>query len=96
MREAITVVLLAAVLGILGFLLSFMLYSSIQLSSVVSASIFIAAIIAAAIAIALPLVFYKLNFDPAIPSGPFATVLSDITSVFVYFIIASFMMKQFL
>ena len=37
----------------------------------------------------------KLVFDPAVASGPFITTLSDLTSVLIYFNIASMFMRYF-
>jgi len=39
--------------------------------------------------------FKKVDLDPAIASGPFATMISDITTVMIYFTIASFLMAYF-
>ena len=44
----------------------------------------------------IPMVMDKLGFDPAVASGPFITTLSDLTSVLIYFNIASFFMKYFI
>ncbi|MFZ5363991.1 MAG: magnesium transporter, partial [Patescibacteria group bacterium] len=33
--------------------------------------------------------FLKLKLDPAITSGPFATIVRDISSLLIYFLIAS-------
>ena len=37
----------------------------------------------------IPILMDKLGFDPAVASGPFITTLSDLTSVLIYFSIAS-------
>jgi len=31
----------------------------------------------------------KLNIDPAIASGPFATMISDVTTITIYFLVAT-------
>lgn len=43
----------------------------------------------------IPMLMDKLGFDPAVASGPFITTLSDLTSVLIYFNIASFFMQYF-
>ncbi len=43
-----------------------------------------------------PMLMDKLGFDPAVASGPFITTLSDLTSVLIYFNIASIFMSYFL
>ena len=44
----------------------------------------------------IPMVMDKLGFDPAVASGPFITTLSDLTSVLIYFNIASLFMSYFI
>ncbi len=39
-----------------------------------------------------PWLFSKLNIDPAIASGPFATVIRDLLSLVIYFAVASFVL----
>jgi magnesium transporter len=48
-----------------------------------------------AVAILLPWLFSKINYDPAIASGPFATVVRDILSLLIYFSIAQVMLNIF-
>ncbi len=43
----------------------------------------------------IPMVMDKIGFDPAVASGPFITTLSDLTSVVIYFNIASLFMEYF-
>ncbi len=44
----------------------------------------------------IPMLMDKLGFDPAVASGPFITTLSDLTSVLIYFNIASMFMNYFI
>lgn len=43
----------------------------------------------------IPMLMDRLGFDPAVASGPFITTLSDLTSVLIYFNIASLFMSYF-
>ncbi|MFV0557704.1 MAG: magnesium transporter [Enterococcus sp.] len=43
----------------------------------------------------IPMLMDRLGFDPAVASGPFITTLSDLTSVLIYFNIASLFMQYF-
>ena len=43
----------------------------------------------------IPMLMDRLGFDPAVASGPFITTLSDLTSVLIYFNIASLFMGYF-
>lgn len=49
--------------------------------------------LASVMGIAIPWIFHKLGIDPAIASGPFMTTTQDITSLLVYFSLASLMLK---
>ena len=54
-----------------------------------------AAIIVANLAGALiPKLMTRLGFDPAVASGPFISTLSDLTSVLIYFSIASLFLER--
>lgn len=44
----------------------------------------------------IPMLMDHLGFDPAVASGPFITTLSDLTSVLIYFNIASLFMSHFI
>lgn len=44
----------------------------------------------------IPMLMDRLGFDPAVASGPFITTLSDLTSVLIYFNIASVFMRYFI
>ena len=43
----------------------------------------------------IPMLMAKIGFDPAVASGPFISTLSDLTSVLIYFNIASLFMGFF-
>jgi magnesium transporter len=45
--------------------------------------------IATAVGASVPIILKKLNYDPAISTGPFVTTAIDIIGVALYFLIAS-------
>ena len=68
------------------------LITGIQLENlgvVIGLSIACSMTIATAVGASVPLILKKLNFDPAISTGPFVTTAIDILGVALYFIIAS-------
>ncbi len=88
---------------ILGVLLGAMFYAIFStfwgysfFGAIIGVSIFATVIVSMAISILLPFIFQKLNSDPAISSGPFATAVRDLTSLVVYFGIAHLMILAFL
>lgn len=87
-KELRVVSILAVFLG-LGFALAGFLWAhSVQVAIIVGTSVFMTVLVAMIVALGLPLALQKRNFDPAIASGPFATVLRDITNLLIYFSIA--------
>ena len=62
--------------------------SMTNIGFVIGLSIFCSMTIATAVGASVPIVLKKLNFDPAISTGPFVTTAIDIIGVALYFIIA--------
>jgi magnesium transporter len=89
LREVATGVLLGALLAAIAFPLILLVWHDSQVALAVSAALLVASSIATAIAMALPWMFHRLGRDPAFGSGPLATVIQDLLSVYVYFVIAT-------
>lgn len=68
-------------------------YGNWQVGLIVGISILFTLSISAAVGAIVPLIIHKLNFDPAIASGPFITTINDIIGLFIYFSIASFLLE---
>ena len=88
-REMIISVLLAMALALLMSAFSFVWQGSLILSFILGLSFFLTIIIATATAILLPWFFYAFKRDPAIASGPLATIIRDVSSIVIYFVVAS-------
>lgn len=95
-REINVNLLLGTILGILFYIIILIGWRENLFGIILGISIFSTVIVSMIIAIALPSIFNKLNFDPAISSGPFATAIRDLTSLLVYFGIASLMIHIYL
>lgn len=65
------------------------LWKDMKIAFVVSFAILLASTVAGFVASLLPMFLKRLGSDPAHGSGPLATVLQDIISVLVYFLVAS-------
>lgn len=59
------------------------------LALTVGLAIFASTLVAVIIAITIPLVLFAAKKDPALGSGPFATSIQDISTILIYFLIAS-------
>lgn len=79
--------LIASIIGILLFLSIYLLWSWPRIAFIISLSSFITLVITSFTALLITLLIERFRFDPALGSGPIATIISDITTVVIYFII---------
>ena len=88
-------IIVGAILGVLygtliGFVSAFITGNEVEnFGLVIGLSIVCSMIIATAVGTSVPLLLKKLDFDPAISTGPFVTTAIDILGVALYFIIAT-------
>ena len=87
-RELKVNVFLALILGLLISLFALLWMGSGVLCLILGLSVVLTVLVAMAVAVTMPLVLQKMNFDPAIASGPFATVIGDVMSLLIYLAIA--------
>ncbi|HBY65188.1 MAG TPA: magnesium transporter, partial [Acholeplasmataceae bacterium] len=59
------------------------------ISFIVGLSLWITVFIAPILAILIPLTIKALKFDPAVASGPFITTIIDVTTLIIYFGLAT-------
>jgi len=83
--ELRTGMLLGAMLGALSFLPVWLFFGDPRLAGAVSSAIFAAGTLAAGLGLLLPWWLARAGRDPALGSGPLATVVQDILSLLVYF-----------
>lgn len=79
--------------GIVIFLLIAVLYRNFVLAFIVGISIFISITLAAVVGTLIPDIIKKLNFDPAVASGPFITTINDTLGLLIYFMIATTLLQ---
>ncbi|MFH1225192.1 MAG: magnesium transporter [Candidatus Diapherotrites archaeon] len=63
-----------------------------HIAAVISISAFAALIITSFTALAITAIIRKIGHDPALGGGPFATIISDATSIMVYFAVATLLL----
>lgn len=88
-RESVVNALLGLVLGSIIFVVSFVWIKSLLISSILGISIVTSVLFTTMVAIVLPWMFYIRGQDPAVASGPLATVICDISSLGIYLLVAS-------
>ena len=84
-----TGILIGAVLGTLAFPLVWLAFGNAALAMTVAISLVAASSVATTIGFLLPWLFARLGYDPAMGSGPLATVIQDVLSLLIYFHLAA-------
>jgi magnesium transporter len=78
--------------GIVG-LVAFLWQDNPLLGAIVGSSMLIAITVAATMGALVPLLFKRLNIDPAIATGPFVTMSNDLVGLFIYFGLAFMLLR---
>lgn len=86
---------ISLILGILIFFLSYLQSKTFYISLILGLSIFFTGLAAIFVPILIVWLLDKLKKDPAIGSGPFATIIQDVLSLAIYFSISSLLLKIF-
>lgn len=79
---------------VIAFLALF-LYQDKILALVVSSSLLITVSLSTVVGYIVPLIFDRLNIDPAVASGPFITTINDTVGLLTYFSIATALISHF-
>ena len=87
--------LIALILGIILSITSLLWYRLPYLGLILGISLFLTVIAAIFIGSLIPYLLQKFKQDPAIGSGPFATIITDIASLVIYFSVTSILLKLF-
>ncbi len=81
--------LLGVIYGTLIGTVAHIQYNMISLGILVGLSVISSMSVAALVGSLFPMIFARLNIDPAVATGPFVTTSIDIVAVFIYFKISS-------
>ncbi|MDO5027779.1 MAG: magnesium transporter [Bacillota bacterium] len=74
--------------------IAFVLFRNIHLSIVVAVSLLCTVSISTIVGYTVPVLFNKINIDPAVASGPFITTINDMIALFSYFSIATMLLEK--
>ena len=91
-KETIQGILFGALFGSLIGTISFVWLQNLNTSITVGIAMFLTMSAAPAIALIVAEVLFKKHRDPALGAGPFTTLLQNVVSVVIYFIVASFIL----
>jgi len=95
LKEIKVSLLIALILGIFLSIISILWYRLLFLGLILGISLFLTIITAIFIGSLIPYLLQKFKQDPAIGSGPFATIITDICSLGIYFSVATILLKFF-
>lgn len=87
--ELITGAIIGLALGLLAFAGCWAALGNLWLGAAVGLSLLAAASIASLIGLALPWMLGRAGIDPAFGSGPVATIIQDVLTILVYFVVVT-------
>ncbi|MFS0613716.1 magnesium transporter [Lederbergia ruris] len=93
LKEAGTGILTGAICGVVVSLVIFVWKHDLILGLLVGFAILASLLVATIGGSLVPLIMHKLKIDPAVASGPFITTMNDITSILIYFGLATMFMS---
>ncbi len=88
-RELVVGFFISVLLALLMFGLSFVWLRDTALSLTLATAIVATTIFSVLFTVTLPWMLKRLKFDPAVASGPLATVICDVSSVTIYLLVAT-------
>ena len=88
LRELGQGVVLGSCLGVIGFVRAVLWGTDTGLAAVVALTLVLVVIVGAVVGAMLPMMFKRINVDPAVASAPFVASLVDVTGIVVYFSLA--------
>ncbi len=92
LRQMLIVCLIGLGASILLFGLVLLLYRNARVGLVLGVSLFLAVFSSVLTGLVVPYIFGRLRLDPANASGPVATIIQDILSVTIFFLVASWLL----
>ncbi len=96
LREIKTGLIMGLFLGLLISLISVFWFSSPYfIGLILGISLFFTILVSILIGVFIPWLLQKFKKDPAIGSGPFGTIIRDILSLVIYFLITVFLLRLF-
>ncbi len=83
---------MSLIISVTMFVIISLFWKQPNLSFVISLAAFLALLFTSLTAFLVTFTIKKLGYDPAFGSGPFATIISDATSIIIYFAVVSWLL----
>lgn len=87
--------ILGAIFALLLFAAASLGWGALQAGAIIGLSMLVSIVFQSLMSTYLSISLVKLDVDPAVASGPLTTIISDITTLALYFGIASFLLRFF-
>lgn len=88
-RELFTGLIVGVILSAIFTVIGLVAWDDTEVIVAVALALLAACTVATVVAMALPALFHALGVNPAFGSGPLATVIQDLLSILIYFVIAA-------
>lgn len=85
--ELVIGIAIGASLGLISSILVFAAFGDSMLSLAVGLAVLSGGTVSALVGFGLPWAFKNFNFDPALGSGPICTIIQDVSSLLIYFVL---------
>jgi len=92
LRHFLVTLLIGLITSALLVAISWFLYGNIKIGLVLGVSLFFAITSSVLTGLCIPFMFGRVRLDPANASGPVATIMQDLLSVTIFFLIASWLL----
>lgn len=96
LKELKVSLIIGLVLSSIIFLAFIATSQGVLIATILSTSILITITIAIFMATTITWTLFKIKMDPALGSGPFGTIITDITSLLIYFFVASVFLSYYI
>jgi magnesium transporter len=93
-KEFILGIVLGTIFGLSLGLFAYLRFGSVQIATAVGLALTSTMASAPVIAVLMPTLIAKKHIDPALGAGPFTTIIQDLLSIVVYFLIASLILLR--
>lgn len=94
LREFLVASTIGLVVGGTMFLTAYLWFHSFLIALTIGVSLFMTISIGSIVSILIPWLLAHFKKDPAISGGPFTTVIQDILSLLIYFLVAALILKN--
>ncbi len=91
-RQTFIGIILGVLIGFIAYIIIDLFWGEPYIALVISLAMLITLVLSSFMSLLITYLFKVFKQDPALGSGPFATIISDVLSIIIYFIVVSLML----